>query len=723
MGRAASLARTPSFRGDTAALTRQRTEDSQNRSGRELGGTLRYGRGSSMPPDGHQDPWHVSPHQNAWDAFRLRLREFLECRISSDAIRAGVLVQAVLGDDAPRLKLAGIDAFLDAAARTLVDIAKPWALESLAELPAFGGVLDCAYALVEDVDVPPAGRHDRVERGRPRVVQADTRSGGCCPLGLSERAVRDLVEQGKGTSRAPLARITMPLLLVDHLGQGRLGKITVEAVASGTGQHFAAPSQALDWVSPDFLGSLEEAFHWAKLRFEFSSVDLRWHVAIPGWCDRLKLRGNSGGAAFAFAFARLLAHCPGAIPALGFGVAQHVRNIDCDRIILSAGIDRGGRLYPVGGLAGKLGPVLMTLLPRGVDTLVVAYEQDTSELRPRQLLLQRYVTLDQAATELSTLSRRRALEIVLLWLGPALALAIWVDPGIALMHRGVVMVALLAVLAAALAYALSRLPAYPTAAIRSSANRALLSTHGLFMLLGVLFAACSGWYFSYLAPWSFVPSIGVVILGVTLFGRGREHRKSLGGWVACALASFAPGALVSFAPGVLPGEFGPLHWIAVRHVELRRAPLRGLALQGLHAASGARLNLSAANLEGANLEGADLTDALLTEAKLSGARLDRAILVGADLRETCASTASFPGADLRRASLSGLDLSGANASTAVGLAQPLLEEAMGDALTRLPSGLRVHCAGCVVGQGPVPYAPDCRDCPPPAFGPCLGEND
>jgi uncharacterized protein YjbI with pentapeptide repeats len=82
-----------------------------------------------------------------------------------------------------------------------------------------------------------------------------------------------------------------------------------------------------------------------------------------------------------------------------------------------------------------------------------------------------------------------------------------------------------------------------------------------------------------------------------------------------------------------------------------------------------RANLSRADLSDANLRSADLSDANLRGADLSGANLSRA-----DLRY----------ADLRHANLSGADLSGARKLT-----QMQLDQACGDANTKLPAGLTI----------------------------------
>ncbi|SDN15396.1 pentapeptide repeat-containing protein [Streptomyces wuyuanensis] len=80
-------------------------------------------------------------------------------------------------------------------------------------------------------------------------------------------------------------------------------------------------------------------------------------------------------------------------------------------------------------------------------------------------------------------------------------------------------------------------------------------------------------------------------------------------------------------------------------------------------------------------------------ADLLGARLGGADLHGADLRGACLIAADLHGADLRLADLLGADLrdtdlSGADLTGSIFLTQPQLQQARGDAATKLPSGLR-----------------------------------
>jgi hypothetical protein len=135
--------------------------------------------------------------------------------------------------------------------------------------------------------------------------------------------------------------------------------------------------------------------------------------------------------------------------------------------------------------------------------------------------------------------------------------------------------------------------------------------------------------------------------------------------------------------------------VSVPVADLSGADLSGANLRGANLAvatlSSARLinaDLSGAILLGANLSGADLSrasldDANLIAAILGGANLSDAVVRGADLRG-----ASLGGANLINASLRGANLSGADLSGARGLTQAQLDEACGNANTKLPEGLK-----------------------------------
>jgi hypothetical protein len=78
----------------------------------------------------------------------------------------------------------------------------------------------------------------------------------------------------------------------------------------------------------------------------------------------------------------------------------------------------------------------------------------------------------------------------------------------------------------------------------------------------------------------------------------------------------------------------------------------------------------------------DLVGARMRRARLAGADLRGSLLIGADLRG-----ADLRGADLLGADLRGADLRGADLTDALFVTRTQLGSAVGDAATRLPSGL------------------------------------
>jgi hypothetical protein len=115
-------------------------------------------------------------------------------------------------------------------------------------------------------------------------------------------------------------------------------------------------------------------------------------------------------------------------------------------------------------------------------------------------------------------------------------------------------------------------------------------------------------------------------------------------------------------------------------------------------------DLSGANFDGANLAGAQLNNAKAVKASFvftnfSGSRLDGADLSGANLANAWLNWTWFAGAKLdgtnfAGARMPGAQLYGADLSKAVGLTQTQIDQACGDASTKLPPGLRVPA--CVV---------------------------
>lgn len=125
-------------------------------------------------------------------------------------------------------------------------------------------------------------------------------------------------------------------------------------------------------------------------------------------------------------------------------------------------------------------------------------------------------------------------------------------------------------------------------------------------------------------------------------------------------------------PSLTPNLTG----IALSVAERQMGPINGgpmnFAFTRLRHAS-----LRFAALTGANLEMADLSDADLSDARLDGANLS-----GADLCE-----ALLERADFARAKLGGANLAGASLKDARNLTQSQIDEALGDALTILPTHL------------------------------------
>jgi uncharacterized protein YjbI with pentapeptide repeats len=107
---------------------------------------------------------------------------------------------------------------------------------------------------------------------------------------------------------------------------------------------------------------------------------------------------------------------------------------------------------------------------------------------------------------------------------------------------------------------------------------------------------------------------------------------------------------------------------------LSKAVLRGAFLFG-------------ADLSGANLSGAKLTSADLSHANLSGADLSGANLTDVNQDVFFTPPIDLSNANLSRATLTNANLSGADLSNAKNLTQMQLDEACGDANTRLPGGL------------------------------------
>lgn len=102
-----------------------------------------------------------------------------------------------------------------------------------------------------------------------------------------------------------------------------------------------------------------------------------------------------------------------------------------------------------------------------------------------------------------------------------------------------------------------------------------------------------------------------------------------------------------------------------------------------------RVDATNSEFEAANFTDTDLRRATFADAHCPRARFERASLVSADGRRANFTRASFAGADVTNMNFDGADLSGADLRGARGLTQAQLDNACGDARTRLPRGMRV----------------------------------
>jgi uncharacterized protein YjbI with pentapeptide repeats len=133
-------------------------------------------------------------------------------------------------------------------------------------------------------------------------------------------------------------------------------------------------------------------------------------------------------------------------------------------------------------------------------------------------------------------------------------------------------------------------------------------------------------------------------------------------------------------------------WLA--HAQAAEADARAIASIKAGHHDCARCELAGADLtntcvKGGNLEGADFAGAKLvlmcmSYADFKGASFRRADLAGANLAHAKLDDADFTGANLSITSFKGTDL-----TRAKGLSQKQLDQACGDAATKLPKGLTV----------------------------------
>ena len=132
---------------------------------------------------------------------------------------------------------------------------------------------------------------------------------------------------------------------------------------------------------------------------------------------------------------------------------------------------------------------------------------------------------------------------------------------------------------------------------------------------------------------------------------------------------------------------------------------RAVAAPVYDAAAVARIHAAIVDCPGCNLAGADLTNTCVKAHDLHGANFDGATAVLMCMSYANFSNATFRGTDLSAANLAHANLDGADLSGAVmditsikgtdlrqarGLTQKQLDQACGDAETRVPAGLKVH---------------------------------
>lgn len=105
-------------------------------------------------------------------------------------------------------------------------------------------------------------------------------------------------------------------------------------------------------------------------------------------------------------------------------------------------------------------------------------------------------------------------------------------------------------------------------------------------------------------------------------------------------------------------------------------------------------NLADADLTNTCVKGGDLTGAIFDRANavqmcMSNANFTRASFKGTDLSGANLSNSNLDGADLTGAHLEITSLKGTNLARARGLTQSQLDQACGDASTKLPAGLKI----------------------------------
>ncbi|MGE0741849.1 MAG: pentapeptide repeat-containing protein [Hyphomonadaceae bacterium] len=107
----------------------------------------------------------------------------------------------------------------------------------------------------------------------------------------------------------------------------------------------------------------------------------------------------------------------------------------------------------------------------------------------------------------------------------------------------------------------------------------------------------------------------------------------------------------------------------------------------------ARADATNSEFEAADFSEADLSGAKLVDAHCPRANFEGATMESADARGADFTSAAFARADVTDMNFDRADLSGADLRHVRGLTQSQLDEACGDARTRLPRGMRVERCG------------------------------
>ena len=132
---------------------------------------------------------------------------------------------------------------------------------------------------------------------------------------------------------------------------------------------------------------------------------------------------------------------------------------------------------------------------------------------------------------------------------------------------------------------------------------------------------------------------------------------------------------------------------------------RAFAAPAYDAAAVARIHAAIVDCPGCNLAGSDLSNTCVKAHDLHGANFDGATAVlmcmsyanfsnatfrGTDLSAANLAHANLDGADLTGAKMDITSIKGTDLRQARGLTQKQLDQACGDADTRVPAGLKVH---------------------------------